>query len=358
MRLSFVLPLVSAATLAPLAALGDGVKLGLVEVRGFVDVSATFNPNQPANGSNFTEGTGTTAKRANELSVNLAAITFTLPPAPVGLTLGFNVGTGPDVLYSGEVVAPGTSPSVWRFVREASVSWKATGRLLLQAGLYPSHVGLESMASRESWMYTRSWMGEFSPYYQAGLKAAYAFSDEWSGQLHVVNGWNAVGDVNTGKTLGAQVLWARGKTSIALNGLVGPEQPNDNTHLRALVDLVVQVPLGERLALQVCADLGREGQADGSVKSWRALQALARVPLAETVALLGRGEIFADPDGGISGAGQTLLEGAAALEVHPAGTLLVKLEARADHSTAAVFTKRAGRTDAQVLVSLGIVASF
>lgn len=344
--------------LAPLSALADGVKLGEVEVRGFVDLAATFNPNRPANGSNFTEGTGTTAKRANELSVNLAAITFTLPPAPVGLTLGFNAGTGPEVLYAGEAVAPGTSPSVWRFLREASVSWKATGRLLLQAGLYPSHVGLESLPSRENWMYTRSWMGEFSPYYQAGVKAAFAFTDEWSAQLHVVNGWNAIGDVNSGKTLGAQVAFARGRLSVALNGLVGPEQPGDDTHLRALADLVVQAPLGDRLSLQLSADVAREAQADGSAKSWRAVQGALRAALAEKVALLARGEVFDDPDGGISGAAQTLVEGTAALEVRPAEPLLVKLEARADHSTAAVFTKRAGKTDGQVLLSLGIVASF
>ena len=344
--------------LAPSLARGDGAKLGEVVVTGFVDLSAAYNPNRPVNHASFTDGTGTTGKRANELTVNLAALTFTLPPAPVGLTLGLQVGTGADVLYSGEVTAPGTSPSLWRFVREASVSWKPLPKLLLQAGIYPSHLGLESAVSRDDWTYTRSWSGEFSPYYQAGVKAAFQFNDEWSAQAHVCNGWNIVGDVNDGKSVGTQVAYTRGKLSVSLNTLLGPERAQDNRDLRGILDLVVQAPLGDRFSLQASADLAGEQQPDGPSKTWRAAQLSLRALLAGSTALIVRGEVFDDPDGGISGAGQTLAEATATLELHPADALLVKVEGRYDRSTARVFTRFDGKTDTQLLLALGAVASF
>ncbi len=350
--------LLALAVLAPSLARADGAKIGDAVVTAFVDVSAAYNPNRPADGASFTPGTGSTGKRANELTVNLAAITFTLPPAPVGLTLGLQVGSGADVVYAGEVTAPGTSSALWRFVREASVSWKPLSRLLLQAGIYPSHLGLESAISRDDWTYTRSWSGEFSPYYQAGVKAALQLSDEWSAQLQVVNGWNIVGDVNDGKSVGTQVAFTRGKLSIALNTLLGPERARDNRDLRGILDFVVQAPLGDRLSLQASADLAGEQQPDGSSKTWRGVQLSLRAPLAGATALIVRGEVFDDPDGGISGAAQTLEEGTATLEVHPAGALLLKLEGRYDRSTAKVFSRFDGKTDTQLLLALGAVASF
>ena len=57
------------------------------------------------------------------------------------------------------------------------------------AGIYPSHIGFDGFASQTDWNYTRSWMADYSPYYQTGIKATYAFDDAWSAQIQVLNGW-------------------------------------------------------------------------------------------------------------------------------------------------------------------------
>src|SRR5262249_62338673 len=108
-----------------------------------------------------------------------------------------------EVVHGGELRGVATGPAVWRHVVQASVQWQTKlGRgLLLEAGVFPCHVGYEGFQSKDNWNYTRSWLGELSPYYSAGLKAAYPLSDHWSTQLHVVNGWQVIADNNRGKTL-------------------------------------------------------------------------------------------------------------------------------------------------------------
>jgi hypothetical protein len=46
----------------------------VITVHGFVDGYYAWNDNSPDNHENFVPGTGTTAKRANEFNLNLAAI--------------------------------------------------------------------------------------------------------------------------------------------------------------------------------------------------------------------------------------------------------------------------------------------
>lgn len=130
---------------------------------------------------------GTSAKRHNEISINQAEVDVVLPPEPVGFKLALNFGTSTEVVHAAEVRGIAVSPEVWRNVIQASVQWQTkVGRgLLLEAGVYRSHIGRESFQTKDNWNYTRSWLGELSPYYQAGLKAALPLSEHWSAQLHL-----------------------------------------------------------------------------------------------------------------------------------------------------------------------------
>ena len=153
-----------------------------VALHGWVDVFYAFNANRPPDGASFLPGTGTTARRANEFNVNAAAIDVSLDPKPVGFHLTLAFGSGLDVVHAAEPALPATGPEIWRSIYQASVSYTAPiGRgILFEAGIYPSHIGFESFFSKDNWTYTRGWMGEFSPYYQAGVKASYAFDAHWS----------------------------------------------------------------------------------------------------------------------------------------------------------------------------------
>ncbi len=339
-----------------------------LRVGGFVDAYYAYNFNRPADHANFFPGVGTSAKRANEISINLAQLELFFTPEPVGFKLSLGYGTAPEVVHAAEVRGVAAHPDIWRNVVQASIQWQTkVGRgLLLEAGVYPSHIGMEAFQTKDNWSYTRSWLGELSPYYQAGLKAAYPFWDHWSAQLHLLNGWQAISDGNTGKSVGAQLAYSAGKLSLSLNGIVGPELPDDDEDIRALGDVVATYKATGSLSLGFSADLAREGRPDGKDVNWWGVGLYARfAPPDSRTAVALRAEYYDDEDGAISGIAQTLKEATATLEHRPVPHLILKLEGRYDRSSALAFTQAESGPDGsplrkrdQFLLLLGAVASF
>jgi hypothetical protein len=312
-----------------------------VQLHGFVDAYYALNSDRPADRTNFTAGAGTTARRAGELRLNLAALDVAVDPQPVGIHLSLAWGTGIDALHAAE---PFLGP-VYQAYASARV-----GRLVLDAGIFPSHVGYETFYSKDNLNYTRSWMGELSPYYEAGIRATYAFDGRWSAQLLLLNGWQLAGDNNRAKTVGTQVAYATERASFSFNTLIGPELPGDDSHFRFFGDLVGQIRVLEWLTLAATADAAFQQPS----ASWVAIAAYARAALSRVIALVARIEQFNDKGGAISGTAQTLREGTATLEIKPLERLLLKLEARHDWSTAPVF--HADTTETLLIASA--VASF
>ena len=332
-----------------------------ITLHAAVDVYAAHNFNTPQDHANFISGTGTSAKRSDEVSLNLASLEVVLDPRPVGFHLWVAAGTGAEIVHLAEPVGENVGPQVWKFVQQASISASVpVGRgLLIEAGIYPSHIGFESLASQASWNYTRAWLGELSPYYQAGIKAAYAFTDHFSAQLHVLNGWQTIADNNHSAAVGTQVALAFERWSVSFNTYAGPEGTGDDAHWRFFGDLVVQASLTRWLKVGLAADAGLQQLLGGSSAFWHGVTGYARVQFPGSVALALRAEYYRDPLGVISGAGQTLSEGTVTVEYKPWSVLTLKLEGRYDHSTARVFSEAmGGKTDSQALVVLGAVASF
>lgn len=339
-----------------------------LQVQAFVDGYFAFNSNQPADHANFFPGVGTSAKRDHEFAVNLAQVEVTLAPEPVGFRLALGFGNSTEVVHAAEVRGVATSPDAWRYVVQASLQWQTkVGRgLLLEAGVYPSHIGMEAFQTKDNWNYTRSWLGELSPYYQTGLKLAYPLSERWSAQLHLLNGWQMIADNNRGKSVGAQLAYSAERFSVSWNGIVGPELRDDDDDIRALGDVVATWKAAPSLSLGVSADVAREERPNGEHANWAGVGLYARfAPPESRTALALRGESYDDEDGAISGTAQTLKEVTVTLEHRPVPRLILKLEGRYDRSTAAVFDsdalEGAGSPLAkrsQFLLLLGAVATF
>ncbi|MBS1153100.1 MAG: hypothetical protein H6Q89_4798, partial [Myxococcaceae bacterium] len=201
-----------------------------ITVRGAIDVYAAHNFNQPADHASFVPGTGTSGKRSDEVGLNLVSLEALVDPAPVGFHLWIAAGTGAEIVHQAEPSGESVGAQVWKYVQQASVSATVPFKrgLLLEGGIYPSHIGFESLASQSNWNYTRSWVGEFSPYYQAGVKAAYGFTDQLSAQLHLLNGWQTIADNNHSLAAGTQLALSFERWSLALNTYLGPE--GDDVH--------------------------------------------------------------------------------------------------------------------------------
>jgi hypothetical protein len=287
---------------------------------------------------------------------------------PVGFHIAVGAGTGEDVLHAAELEGTGTGDDVWRHLLLASLVYETgLGRgLRFEGGIFASPIGFESFASKDNWNYTRSWMAEYSPYYQTGINVSYPFTDRWSGRVDIVNGWQIIGENNDGKTFGAQIGYDDERVSAVLHVLTGPELPGNDDDRRTLGDVVVTVRPAQAWSFGAAVDFANEAQASGAAASWWGAAAYARVEFAAArTALALRLERFDDSDGAISGTAQELTEGTLTLEHRPSKHLILKFEVRHDHSSAPVFATEmldpAGapvRGPSETLVVLGVVAAF
>jgi hypothetical protein len=318
----------------------------VVVIRGFVDGYYAWNSNSPDTHESWVPGAGTTAKRADEFNLNLAAVEFVRDAAPVGFHLSLVAGTGADVVHAAE------SEGV-RHIYQASVIYKPAARLTLEAGVFPSHIGFEGFFSKDNWSYTRGWLAEFSPYYQTGIHATVQFSDEWSGEVHILNGWQVIDDNNGAKAVGGRIAYSTDRFSASLNTFDGPELPHDDHHWRHFGDLIALYRATPRLSVGGSFDRGHQ-QLPGGGANWLGMAVYGRCALGDHDAIAIRVERFRDPDNGISGTAQTLIEGTVTYEHRPVPNLILKLEARRDRSTASVFD--GNRT--QTLVAGGAVVTF
>ena len=362
-------PLVAAPEETPPVASAAEPAPKRIEVGGFVDLYYAYNFNRPADHANWFPGAGTSAKRDNEFAINLAQVDFVMAPQPVGFRLSAGYGNTLEVVHAGEPTGVATDPDTWENLVAASIQYQTgIGRgLLIEAGVYPSHIGFEVLQTKDNWNYTRSWQGELSPYYQTGVKIAYPLGERWSTQVHLLNGWQVIGDNNRGKTLGWQFAYAADKVSVTLNGIVGPELPDNDQDLRALLDTVVLWKATPAWNFALSLDLGGQEQPTGGDARWQSMAVYARraAPGARTAYAV-RAEYNDDEDGAISGTAQTLKELTATFEVRPVEHLILKVEGRYDRSTVEVFagndTDTAGDAvrdqDDQVLLLVGAVATF
>jgi len=315
-----------------------------ISFSGFIDLNAAWNGNRPANHESFYPGAGTSGKRANEFALNLAQVQWTRSVSaeqPVGFTLGLVAGEGADVVHGGEPEGVGK----FRHVYQASVAYRLPSGVVLEGGIYPSHIGLEGFYSKDNWNYTRSIMGESSPYYQAGVKASYAFNDRWSGRVDLMNGWQLIDDDNGAKAVGTQLAYGSGALSASLNTYLDPN--------RKFVDVVVVYKLGPGVQLGGTVDAGRQEPAN-----WYGAGVLVRYAVNDRNAIAIRAERFSDPDNGITGTAQRLHEATLTYELRPHDNIILKLEARYDQSDADVFSRKDTTTDRQLLAIAGVVVTF
>ncbi|MCU1347617.1 MAG: outer membrane protein assembly factor YaeT precursor [Acidobacteria bacterium] len=320
--------------------MSDAAAIFLFVFSGFIDLNASWNHHRPSSHENFFPGTGTTAKRANELSLNLVQLQMTQAVSaeqPLGYTLAVVAGDGDEVVHAG---------SEPRHVYQASVAWRLKSGIVVEGGIYPSHIGLEGFYSKDNWNYTRSWLGELSPYYQAGVKASYAFDSHWSAQVHLLNGWQVIHDNNGGKSIGTQLAYSGGPVSGSLNTFVDTD--------RKFVDVVALYEIRGGLQLGASADAGTDHGT-----RWNGIGGYARYRFDDRHALALRAERFNDPRNAISGTAQRLREATLTYEVRPREHLILKLEGRYDRSTADVFAAAGDRrTNDQLLALAGVVVTF
>ena len=361
-RIVAALLLAPCSLLAQAAAAHDSTRT--VTWGAFVDAYYAWDANRPGPG-NFDRAFTTQPARQDEFNVNLAFVEVKLAGARTRGRLALQAGTSVQSNYAGEPRTGSVSgPDLARHVQEAVVGVRAAQALWVDAGIYLSHIGQESWISRDDPTYTRSLIAEYSPYYETGVKATWAASAKLTVQLHLLNGWQNIAESNRAKALGLRLDYAASPhLTVGYANFLGNEAPDTaRARTRVFNEAYLAWSAGP-LGVWLTVDHGLQGRGPASgTSSWYGGAAIARVRLSPTVALAGRLERYADPDGVIIAAGTAgafVANGASVgVDVDAGGGALWRTELRGYRASHAVFPLRGGagssREDAFVVSSLAL----
>ena len=354
------LPFMAAAQGAPPVTPDTTTK---VSFGGFVDGYYAFDFNRPAN---FDRAFTTQPARHNEFNVNLAFVDAKLDAPRMRGRLAIQAGTSVQANYASEPRNGAISgPDLARLIQEAVVGTKLADNLWVDGGVYLSHLGMEGFISRDNPMYTRSFVADYSPYYESGVKATWQATPTVSALLTVVNGWQNISETNSAKSVGVRLDYSpSATTTFSYFDYFGDEAPDSAAHrqLRSYNGVGLKSALTARWLVMAEADYGTQGRASGSgTSTWYGGMLTAHFQASPTAALVGRVERFADRDQSVLTTG--VAEGLRAnglsvgVDVTPQPRVLWRTELRGFQGEKAVFPKRDGgpsKSDAFVVTSLGL----
>ncbi len=252
----------------------------------------------PAFDRSFAGGTPFTTQpsRHNEFNVNLAFVETKIDAPHYRGRLAIQAGTSVQSNYAGEPTKGTISgPSLARMLQEAVVGVKLADNVWVDAGIFYSHIGTESWASRDNPTYSRSLIADYSPYYQSGVKFTWTPNAKLTAQLDVVNGWQNISENNSGKGAGVRLDYATdANTTVSYFNLISSEA---TSRLRVFNGLGVKRAMG-KLSVLAEADIGSQsrGANVSGQSTWYGWTAIARVQATPKVAVVARVEGYDDKD--------------------------------------------------------------
>jgi hypothetical protein len=230
--------------------------------------------------------------------------------------------------------------------------------LRLDAGKFVTPMGFEVIPGYDGFndCATQSFLFAYAiPFTHTGFRLGYALSGRLSGQVLLVQGWDNVKDNNSAKTVGAGLTWTPGDNlSLAFNGMIGPEQKDNDRNERLVGDLVATWKPLERLSLGANIDYGYEASAlgPGVDAVWRGAAFYATLALSKRFSLSLRAEVFEDRDGARTGLAQSLSEVTLTPQFKPAKGIVIRADFRLDASNRRAFEGRTGFLGRQPTVFL------
>jgi hypothetical protein len=348
----FALGAFAATLVAPIAVCAQAPADTTVRVTfgGFVDAYYAWDAGRPPSfDRSFAGGTPFTTQpaRHNEFNVNLAFVEAALSGPRVRGRLALQAGTSVQSNYAGEpTIGTVSGPSLARHLQEAYAGYRVADGLWVEGGIFYSHMGMESWASRDNPTYTRSLVAEYSPYYSSGARAVWQASPRVTAHLHVVNGWQNISESNPGKGAGVRLDYApASSTALSYYNFFTSEA---GTRLRTFNGVGARYAAG-RVTLLGQLDVGTQKRAGdvGGTSSWYGFTAIVRGQVTPTVALSARAEGYRDEDQVIIGTGTADgggpnpafrgFGGSVGIDVQPLPRVLWRTETRGWSNADAVF---------------------
>jgi hypothetical protein len=276
-------------------------------------------------------------KKANTFLLDLAQIQLAKEAAMGGLgyKLKVNFGETAKYIHSAGMGNPGDAYDL----TEAYIDYVAAmgNGLKFRFGKFATYLGAEVVEARDNFNYSRSFLYNYAtPFTHTGLMAGYKFSDAFTANVYLVNGWDVSDDNNKGKSVGASFAITPIETvQLTFNFIYGPEQTNNSSNNRFLFDWIGAFKATKRLTFMANIDYGSEKddpKNGGNNSEWYGVAGYAKYEFTEVFSAIIRGEYFDDKNGVRTGIAQKLKEITLTAEFKIAKDLLLRPEYRHDWS--------------------------
>lgn len=340
--------------------------LGSTTLSGFVDGYYGGNFNHPASHTNQFRNFDIAT---NQFGLNMIELIVDHAPDATASRLGYHVALGfgqaMNTVNSVENHDTSGASSFDQYLKEgyASYLFKVGKGLQVDAGKFVTPAGAEVIESKDNWNYSRGLLFAYAiPYYHYGLRAKYTFSDKFALTGYVMNGWNAVIDNNSGKTIGVSAAWTPNKKfGFIENYIGGPEGANNNKDWRHLSDTVVTYNPTGKLSLMANLDYGRGDRISSSPDPvfWTGIAGYVKYALTGSVNAAARYEYFDDHNGfATATVPQHFHEVTGTLERTIASHLITRAEFRHDISQQPFFQKGQGLANTQNTITGALILTF
>jgi hypothetical protein len=304
-------------------------------------------------------------QKANSFLLDLAQVQFAEDPplGGVGFKLKVSAGETAKYIHSAGLGTPDDEFDV----TEAYVDYVAPlgSGLKLRFGKFATYHGAEVIEARDNYHYSRSFLFNYAvPFTHTGFMAGYKFSEAFTANLYLVNGWDVTTDNNKGKTVGVGLAFTPiDPVQLNFNFMYGPEQPDNSSHNRFLFDWIGAFKVTKQLTLMANVDYANE-ESDplngGKNSQWYGVAVYAKYDFTDFFSASIRAEYFDDKNGVRTGMAQKLKEVTLTPEFRIAKGLLLRPEYRHDWSDQKGFDSHKNTFDkkSQDTIALGIMYSW
>lgn len=313
---------------------------------GYLEGFYQYNFNNPGNGISNYRGYDT---RHNTFTLQNAVLDAGFRAYDLTARIALQTGHLPSTVYGQETRLGGTDgagptdDTLWRFLQRASAGWQATKSVLFEAGLFTTSYGVETIAVKDNWNWSRSNQSLRLPNYQTGVKATFSLSEHFDLSTGVFNGWNTVVDNNDEKSISVQGIYKVDKSMTAslayFGGIERTGGAPEGRPWRHYGEGFVQIDATD--ALQVAADASGGWEATRFGTHWFAGAALyGRLKMTEHLFGVLRGDrVWEDVAANASGSSSPILfpakhvtSGTVTLDYRPVKGLSCRLEYRHDRA--------------------------
>jgi hypothetical protein len=186
-------------------------------------------------------------------------------------------------------------------IYETNVGIKFSNNIILDFGIFNSHIGFESAIGQESWTCTRSILADNTPYYEAGYRLSFESDNKkWKGNLNFLNGWQKMtANTNDQKSWGHQIQYIPNKKTAINSSSYFGQSPTVINKSRYFHNFYTQYQMNDKFGFIVGIDNGCEFDKTESLKNAKYYFSpivITKYTINSKSSVTGRFEYFKDND--------------------------------------------------------------